>query len=385
MQKTACFNLLYCRSAAWLLAVFGVACLTALAQNSPEADKSTATTDFLTQAAKSYGLNDRDQQPWRMRVRFQRFDTSGNVVDRGSYEELRVNRFRYRLGFESSFFTQTEYGTENGILRTGKRTSPPPPLSLLRTAIVRPIADAEIISRFARNSESSFIKVQQREVDGTNLRCFDLILLRAPAPSAPSYCFDDSDALVQFPVGFPGMGEATWKDTIDFRGRHLPRDLVIKWAGVAVLSTHIESIEDLTAADEAELQAPADAGPPEASIFGIAGIEGSIPPPGAPGIHGAMPKKVNISAGVAAANLVARVEPIYPPIAKAARVQGTVVLQALLGKDGQVEELRVVSGPAMLQQGALDAVKQWTYRPYLLNGEPVEVLTTVNVIFTLTP
>jgi protein TonB len=74
---------------------------------------------------------------------------------------------------------------------------------------------------------------------------------------------------------------------------------------------------------------------------------------------------------------------MYPPIAKAARVSGTVVLQATISKTGAIENLTVTSGPAMLQQAALDAVRTWRYRPYLLNNEPVEVQTTVNVIFTL--
>jgi protein TonB len=78
-----------------------------------------------------------------------------------------------------------------------------------------------------------------------------------------------------------------------------------------------------------------------------------------------------------------RVSPVYPAVARAARVQGIVILQALIGKDGQVKELSVVSGPPLLQSAAIDAVKQWVYRPYLLNGDPVEVMTTVNVVFTL--
>ena len=67
----------------------------------------------------------------------------------------------------------------------------------------------------------------------------------------------------------------------------------------------------------------------------------------------------------------------------AMRLEGTVVLAATISKAGTIENLRVVSGPAMLQQAALDAVKTWQYRPYLLNGQPVEVETTINVIFTL--
>jgi protein TonB len=81
--------------------------------------------------------------------------------------------------------------------------------------------------------------------------------------------------------------------------------------------------------------------------------------------------------------LVYKPIPRYPPIAVAARTEGTVVLAATISKAGTIENLRVASGPAMLQQAALDAVKTWRYRPYLLDGQPVEVETTVNVIFTL--
>jgi protein TonB len=94
-------------------------------------------------------------------------------------------------------------------------------------------------------------------------------------------------------------------------------------------------------------------------------------------------QKVEISAGVAVGMLLQKTTPVYPPIAKAARVSGTVVLAATIAKAGTIENLRVVSGPPMLQQAAIDAVKTWRYRPYLLMNEPVEVETTVNVIFTL--
>ena len=75
--------------------------------------------------------------------------------------------------------------------------------------------------------------------------------------------------------------------------------------------------------------------------------------------------------------------PPYPAIAKVAHTEGTVVLQAMISKAGTIEGLHVISGPAMLQQAALDAVKNWRYKPYLLNGQAVEVETTVNVIFKL--
>jgi protein TonB len=92
---------------------------------------------------------------------------------------------------------------------------------------------------------------------------------------------------------------------------------------------------------------------------------------------------VRVTSGVEGALLVRKTMPIYPSLARAIRLEGTVVLAATISKTGTIENLRVISGPAILQQAALDAVKSWLYRPYLLDGQPVEVETTVNVIFTL--
>jgi len=92
---------------------------------------------------------------------------------------------------------------------------------------------------------------------------------------------------------------------------------------------------------------------------------------------------VRISGMVVEGMLIDKRMPIYPAIARATRTEGTVVLQATISRNGTIENLHVASGPAMLQQAALDAVMSWRYRPYLLNGEPVEVETTVNVIFKL--
>jgi len=83
------------------------------------------------------------------------------------------------------------------------------------------------------------------------------------------------------------------------------------------------------------------------------------------------------------ANLVHRVQPAYPPLARAARIQGTVVLQAIISKNGTIQNLQVLNGHPMLVRAAIDAVQQWRYRPYFLNGEPVEVETQITVNFIL--
>jgi periplasmic protein TonB len=97
-----------------------------------------------------------------------------------------------------------------------------------------------------------------------------------------------------------------------------------------------------------------------------------------------VPQRIRISAGVTRGLLIQRVEPAYPTLAKAARVQGDVVLSAIIDANGQIKNLQLVSGHPMLVPAAIAAVKQWRYKPYLLNGQPVEVETTITVIFTLT-
>jgi len=121
---------------------------------------------------------------------------------------------------------------------------------------------------------------------------------------------------------------------------------------------------------------------PEGSgIDSIPGGLGHQPPPTV--VHPEPKTTAHLPSSVAAGLLIRKVVPQYPPIAKAAHVEGAVVLAATISKVGTIINLRVVSGPPILQQAALDAVSQWRYRPYLLNGQPVEVETTVSVIFTL--
>jgi len=100
-------------------------------------------------------------------------------------------------------------------------------------------------------------------------------------------------------------------------------------------------------------------------------------------VRQAVSAPIRVSGMVEEGLLVHRTIPVYPPIAIASHIEGTVVLQATISRTGFITNLQVISGPMMLQQAALNAVQQWRYRPYLLTGEPVEVETKVNVIFNL--
>jgi len=170
----------------------------------------------------------------------------------------------------------------------------------------------------------------------------------------------------------------------------------------------IKVVKRTTELDNGELRTPTkipkkiqmikeDEPPPSSGVAGVVGgVPGGVPGGAIGGVLGsvinstptavpkvATPQRVRVSQGVSQGLLIHQVKPTYPPLARQARIQGTVVLQAVIGKDGSIQGLKVVSGHPMLAPAALEAVKQWKYKPYYLNGEPVEVDTTINVNFTL--
>jgi protein TonB len=140
-----------------------------------------------------------------------------------------------------------------------------------------------------------------------------------------------------------------------------------------------------------------EAPPPMASMGGVVGgVPGGVPGGQMGGVIGgiisstpvavpkvATPQRVRVSQGVSQGLLIKKVQPPYPPLARQARIQGQVLLQAEISKDGSIQNLRLISGHPMLAPSAIEAVKQWRYKPYFLNGEPVEVETQITVIFSL--
>jgi len=119
----------------------------------------------------------------------------------------------------------------------------------------------------------------------------------------------------------------------------------------------------------------------------LGGIIGSVPsaaPPPPPKVEKSnVPQRIRVGGNVQQAKLIRHPMPIYPPLAKQARIQGVVHLQAVIAKDGTIQELHAISGHPLLVPAALEAVRQWVYQPTLLNGEPVEVVTQIDVNFTL--
>ena len=155
--------------------------------------------------------------------------------------------------------------------------------------------------------------------------------------------------------------------------------------------------KDVAMIKEDELPPPSSAGTviggvpggvPGAGSGVLGGIIGNVsaappPPPAVKEVKPTTPQRIRVGGNVQAANLIKRVVPAYPPLAKQARISGTVRFTAIIGKDGTIQNLQLISGHPLLVPAATAAVKQWLYKPTLLNGEPVEVITQIEVNFTL--
>ena len=145
-----------------------------------------------------------------------------------------------------------------------------------------------------------------------------------------------------------------------------------------------------------------DEAPPDLSAGGVpGGVPGGIPGGQMGGVIGGIlsstpsvanlpklavpvpPKRIRVSQGVTEGHLIRKIEPKYPTLARSARVQGEVILTAIISKTGEIQNLVLVSGHPLLVPAAIEAVREWRYRPYLLNGEPVEVESTITVVFQL--
>ena len=178
-----------------------------------------------------------------------------------------------------------------------------------------------------------------------------------PHRTPPTYCFDPivpalrtSSTFGEFTTQFNKIGKV--------QGRFLPQEIIVSLPRQKILSATVDSVNGMSPTDSV-FTPPSDATPVSTEKMGV----------GAPITAGALTKKVR---------------PDYPVSAKALGQQGTVVLLATIGKDGKTHDLSVIQSPSdSLATAAIEAVSHWEYKPFLFNREPVEVETTINVIFTL--
>jgi TonB family protein len=286
--------------------------------------------------------------PWHLKATYQIYAADGSTSDEGTYEEWRGSAKQYRVALHSPTLNVEEYGTGQGVFRTGQRDWPREPLSSITSIIAGPT--------FPHISGDTVLENYKQSFGGKSLPCTAFMKRdsQITRKNAPSYCFSNTDAVLAYASSANATNQMVFEHIRSLRGHYLAYDMKQYLETRPWLKLHVDTLEGLGRAGFAAFTVPADAFP--------------------------VTPRVRLMEQ-APDRLISKVDPKYPLTARFQGFQGTVVLNALIDKEGHVTWLRALAGPVPLQQPSLDAVRQWVYQPYLVDGQPVEVETEINLIF----
>jgi TonB family protein len=339
--------------------------LSALAQTAvtpqPVIVPSSASAASILQAARHLnGLGGEDLKPWHLKAHYESFGEKGAVVSSGTFEEWWVSPDRYKRSYTSAQFTQTEYRSPGGLFTTGANGSAPWPESLIADRVLAPLPSAGEVA------ESSPEK-REHDFGGVPLVCVMLAqkvagINQAPLSLFPSYCFSADKPLLRFSNYYGGV-QSFFNKIGFFQQRYLGLDTTIKNGANDLLRVQIDQLTTLTETmTVGDLVQPAGDAVKRRS------------------------ENVEVPSSVYRGKRIGGTDPTYPARAKQSRTTGEVDLKALISRDGHIYRLRVAKSPDPdLTLAAMAAVERWVFTPYLLDGEPVEVNTSIQVNFRLGP
>jgi hypothetical protein len=317
--------------------------------------------DIVAAAAPFYNFSDASLKPWHLKASYQLYDEKGDPAEQGTYEYWWASPQVYRSTWTRGNSSHSDWHTaedKHAYQATGER------LNFfeykLQAAFVSPLPGADDL-------DPAKIRLDRENValGSAKLPCVMVIPLMpqhwqtqaVPLGLFPTYCFDTAGPILRISYSL-GTVTTEFNRIVKVQDRYLAKEILFFEGKRKILSATVDSVTGLSAVDAA-LTPPAD--------VAVSDL-----------------KKVNIAGGVAQGMLLKKVVPVYPQDAKEAHVSGVVTLQARIGMDGGIHDLRVITAPwPSLAASALWAVSHWEYKPYLLNGEPVEVETTINAVFSL--
>lgn len=289
---------------------------------------------------------------WHLKATYEVFGPDGKLTDTGTYEEWRLNANQYRIALHSPSISAEEFGTDHGVFRTGEQGWPRKPLSSISAMIAQPVAPPV-------NPEKTRLENYERTFGSTKVPCTALIAsgTTQTVENAEGYCFSTTNAVLLYATKRDRLFQTLFQEIGLVHGHYFAHDMQLLLEGKPWLKVHIDQLEGLGTTGKQALTVP----------------DGATP----------VTRRVSGTGDITAGRLVKKAVPQYPLAAKQQGVQGTVILDGVINTEGHVQQIQVLAGPPMLQQAAIDAVKQWVYTPYLLAGKPVEVETEINVVFAL--
>ena len=321
------------------------------------AQDTAALVDRLHRATAVNSIDDAAMKPWHLKLSFQLFDDKGKPTEQGTIEKWWVEPTKEKTVYTSPSYTSTEIHTKEGFYRSKGSSYVPSLLGLVLQQVVHPMPSERDIS-------DSKPDLRKETLGKTPMDCIMLArqiknVAYAPLGLFPTYCFGrDTDTLR---VSYDFGSQYIVRNKVGaFQEKTVTVDQTTVQNSVTEVSAHLDVLQTFVPNEEDFV--------PSADFEQV------------------KTNAVMVSSGVMAGQKIGGVNPSYPENARLKRISGSVILRARIGDDGHIHSLTVISTPdADLAIAALDAVRRWTYKPYLLNGEPVEVDTQITVNFAFGP
>ena len=299
-------------------------------------------------------LDGPDLQPWHLKIEFDLFRDDGSVAERGSLEEWWAAADRYRLALTTPTYAVIETKVGRELFRSAGKARPPELLADLLQQVTQPLPAAFSV-------QHSRINLQKSRIGAVDLDCITLGNdpvrgLQTPLGLFPAYCFDDGSANLRISYS-DGTRVVIRNHVTRFQNKAVAQDIAIKDHGVMVLRGRVVQLATYT---------------PQAGDFASSPAQQITDDP------------IQVSAAEMAELGLRNTFPDYPRIALEDHRIGVVIVRALIGKDGRVHSATLLYSPDhRLTEASLNAVRQWTYRPFKLNGQVRDVETTLTFTFNL--
>lgn len=326
-----------------------------LAPTLATAEKPADLIERLHRAEGLSSLDDPALKPWHLKISFQLFDAKGQPAESGTIEEWWQSSSSYKIVYASPSYSATVMQTKGSYYETKDAGSPPYLLDVVLKQVVHPMpSPADVDDSRPEQQKQKFGKIPLECV----MLSQDLPRAVIPLGLFPTYCFDPGENSLRAAFNFGS--QLTVRNQIGrFQQREVAIEQMTSLNSVNAISGHIDKLEAMTFSDSDFVVG---------SDLEAVGTDSK-----------AIPK---VGSGIMQGMLLTQPRPNYPQRAKGNHVSGAVVMRARIGQDGHIHSLKLtkVVDPD-LAIAALEAVRKWTYKPYILNGKPVEVDTTITMNF----
>lgn len=321
------------------------------------ADDSAAAAARMERAEQASSLDTSGLKPWHLKLTVSLSDAKGQPQEQGSIEEWWAAPSRQKVVYRTPSSIATELRNERGTFRSPGGAGPSMIVTELLDQVVHPLPARKDV-------DSSRPESRKQDFGKAVLECIMLsqpIRTSVPTPFGllPTYCFDPGKDVLRASYNL-GSQVVIRNRLGTFQSRNVALEIAITSSGVVVATGQVQA---LTSGPAAEIDLSDESG-----------------------LEVDSPHTAKIGSSVMAGTILSKQQPVYPASARQRHATGSVMMQAIIGRDGRIERLKLISFPDPdLALAALAAVRQWTYHPYLLDGKPVEVDTTIAVNFYIGP